>query len=256
VALFDGKIAVVTGAASGIGRAVCEQIAEQGGQIVAVDLDAAKLTWTDAHSAVHSLVGDVASEALNREMVERALALGGLDAAILNAGLPTQGSLETQPLADFERVLDVNLRGVVLGMRAAIPALRARGGGAIVATASVSGLGGDPNMWAYNTAKGGVVNLVRSACLEVAQHRIRVNAVCPGPIRTGMTEELAKIPAVYDMLREHIPLQRWGTAEEVARVISFLASDHASFVNGAIVPVDGGVTANTGQFKPPQLPSR
>jgi meso-butanediol dehydrogenase/(S,S)-butanediol dehydrogenase/diacetyl reductase len=255
MSLYDDKIAVVTGAASGIGRAACEQIAGQGGQAIAVDLDAGKLAWADEQPAVHALSGDVTSAETNAAMVEAAAKLGGLDAVLLNAGVPSQGLLESQDLADFDRVLDVNLRAVVLGMRAAIPALKARGGGAIVVTASVSGLGGDPNMWAYNAAKGGVVNLVRSACLELAQHRIRVNAVCPGPIRTGMTEPLSKIPGVYDALREHIPMQRWGEAAEVARVLTFLASEQASFVTGAIVPVDGGVTASSGQFNPPQLPA-
>ena len=159
--LYDAKVAVVTGAASGIGRATCEQIVDQGGLVIAVDLDEDKLAWTEERSDVHPLAGDVSRAETNAAMVAAAAKLGGLDAVVLNAGIASQGLLESQPLEDFDRVLDVNLRAVVLGMRAAIPALKARGGGAIVATASVSGLGGDPNMWAYNAAKGGVVNLVR-----------------------------------------------------------------------------------------------
>jgi meso-butanediol dehydrogenase/(S,S)-butanediol dehydrogenase/diacetyl reductase len=250
---FDGNVAVITGAASGIGRASAEQILAAGGSVVAVDLDADALGWTDAQPRAHALVGDVTQEELNQEMIRLAVDdVGGLDAVILNAGLPGAGSLEDAPLELFDRILDVNLRAVVLGIRAALPDFKQRGAGSIVVTASVSGLGGDPGMWTYNTAKGGVINLVRSASLELARFAIRVNAVCPGPIRTGMTSQIQEIPQIRDTLKSHIPMQRWGEAGEVAAVINFLASDAASFVTGAIVPVDGGITANTGQFLPAQ----
>jgi meso-butanediol dehydrogenase / (S,S)-butanediol dehydrogenase / diacetyl reductase len=117
----------------------------------------------------------------------------------------------------------------------------------VVVTASVSGLGGDPGLWAYNTAKGGVTNFVRAAALELGREGIRINAVCPGPTHTGMTADIRQSP-VYDELRRHIPLGRWGEPEEIAAVITFLGSPAASFVNGAMVPVDGGVFAGTGQF--------
>jgi meso-butanediol dehydrogenase/(S,S)-butanediol dehydrogenase/diacetyl reductase len=252
-----GQVVVVTGAASGIGRALCEQLAAAGASAVAVDLDAEKLAWTESVDRIVSFAGDITEEATNTAMVALAVAeFGRLDAVALNAGLPSSGSIESLPLADFDRVMEVNLRGTVLGTRAAIPALRESGGGAVIATASVSGLGGDPNMWAYNAAKGGVINFVRSAAMDLARDAIRVNAVCPGPIRTGMTEVIEKAaPAVHEALRSHIPLQRWGEAREVAAVIAFLASPAASFVTGAIIPVDGGVSAGTGQFLPHQLPA-
>lgn len=243
--------AIVTGAASGIGRATAECLAARGHSVVALDRDAETLAWADAAPGVRPLVGDVTDPAANDEAVALAeREFGRLDALVLNAGGPAPGGLEALPPEDFDRVVELNLRAPWLGIRAAAPALRRAGGGAIVVTASVSGLGGDPGLFAYNAAKGGVVNLVRAAALDLARDGIRVNAVCPGPIRTPMTAGLTAHPELADGLASQIPLGRWGEASEVAEVIAFLASPAASFVTGAIVPVDGGIRANTGQFPP------
>ena len=245
------RTAVITGAASGIGRAAVKRVLEQGGRVVAVDLERADMSWIaqlDREGTRTRIVkGDVTVEATNAAAMEAAAGLGGLNAVFLNAGLAASGTLETIDMATFDRVLAVNLRAVVLGVRAALPALRKADKPAVVVTASVSGLGGDPGLWAYNTAKGGVTNFVRAAALELGREGIRINAVCPGPTHTGMTADIRQSP-VYDELRRHIPLGRWGEPEEIAAVITFLGSPAASFVNGAMVPVDGGVFAGTGQF--------
>ena len=151
----------------------------------------------------------------------------------------------------FDRTMTVNVRAVVLGIRSVVPELLKTGeGGAIAVTASTSGLRGDPDLWAYNTSKAAVINLVRATAVDLGPKGVRVNAVCPGPTETGMTERAISDVQSYESLRRRMPLQRWGTPDEIASVISFLISTQASIVTGAVVTADGGMSANAGQFLP------
>lgn len=252
-----GRVAIVTGAGSGIGRSAAEIIAAGGGSVVAVDRNVEDLAWVDEHSSVVAVAGDVSTEHTNHEAVDTALGhFGRLDASVLNAGVSGSGDLIEQSMDDFERSIAVNVRGVILGVRAATGAMRETSdAGAFCVTASTSGIRADPGMWTYNTAKGAVVNYVRSAALDLGPMGIRINAVAPGPTETGMTTRLKEIPAAYEHLRQRMAVQRWARADEVAQVISFLVSPLASIVTGAIVPADGGISANTGQFLPGPRPS-
>lgn len=253
--MTTARVSIVTGAASGIGRAVVERLMARNEMVVAVDRPGRPLDELAQPGLVEVVGGDVTDPAINEEAAARAISVfGGLDAVVLNAGMPASGDIVDLPLEVFDRTMEVNVRAVLLGIRAAVPALRRRGGGRIVITASTSGIGADPNMWPYNTAKAAAINLGRAAAVDLGADGITVNIVCPGPTETGMTRGLASVPAVYDGLRRAIPLQRWGHADEVAAAIVFLASADASFITGAVVPVDGGITANTGQFTPRPIP--
>jgi|TARA_Y100000994_G_scaffold73022_2_gene59878 meso-butanediol dehydrogenase/(S,S)-butanediol dehydrogenase/diacetyl reductase len=243
----QGIVVVVTGAGSGIGKATVARLADDGAKVVAVDLTEGSLEWTDDLDAVISLAGDVTDPALNERMVSLAVeSFGRLDGAALNAGILVQGDITRGSMSDFDRVMDVNVRGVALGLKSTVEAL-APAGGSIAITGSVSGLRGDSGLWAYNASKGAVVNLARAAALDLGHLNIRVNAVCPGPIHTGLTEDTDGTE-IADAMEARLPLGRFGEPEEVAAAISFLLSSDSSFITGAAIPVDGGITAGTGQW--------
>jgi NAD(P)-dependent dehydrogenase (short-subunit alcohol dehydrogenase family) len=248
---FDGKVALVTGGASGIGRATAEALAAGGAAVVIADVDveggaAAVEGIAGAGGTASFLPTDVTDEAQIAATVDAAAARHGrLDIAVNNAGRTgTFGPLPDQQLDDWNRTLAVNVTSVFLSLRAEIPHLLRAGGGAIVNTASGAGLKGFAQLPAYVASKHAVVGLTRSVALEYARSGIRVNAVCPGSIRTPMLEGFTggDEAALTGMGRLQ-PVGRLGTAEEVAAAIVWLCSDAASFVTGVAMPVDGGVMA-------------
>jgi meso-butanediol dehydrogenase / (S,S)-butanediol dehydrogenase / diacetyl reductase len=252
------RVAAVTGAASGIGKATAELLLARGHSVVAVDLDGERLAWIDGHDCAAAVVGDVSTEACNHAMVEAAVErFGSLDTLVLNAGVAHIGSVGGLHTELIDRVLAVNLRGVALGLRAALQALGHAHDPSVVTVASISGMQGEPFMALYAASKSGVINLTRSAAAELGPRGIRVNCVCPGPTVSGMTQPVMDgNPELAAVVCSSVPLKRFAAPGEIAEVIAFLASPAASFVHGAVVPVDGGVTANVGQFPPPPVNER
>ncbi len=243
---------IVTGAATGMGRAFCERLAARGAPVVAVDLNDEVLSWPKAHDSVVPLVADIATEAGNQKMVEVAIDhFGAVSGAALNAGVCLAGGIDTMPLEQFDLMWAVNLRGLVLGIRAVLPALRVTEG-AIVATASIGGLVGDPSMWAYNATKAAIISVIKSVALEIGHEGIRVNAVCPGPTRdTGMSAGLdTDEPRRFATLARETALKRWGTAPEMAAAMDFLLSPDASYITGTTIVVDGGTIAGRAPRNP------
>jgi meso-butanediol dehydrogenase/(S,S)-butanediol dehydrogenase/diacetyl reductase len=250
---FDGKVALVTGGASGIGAATARRLRSEGARVAIGDLDEAKggalaeELGAGSGGALFQAV-DVAELASVERLVEATVArLGRLDLLVNNAGIGSFGETPDLDPEQWRRVIAVDLHSVFYGCRAAIPHLRRAGGGAIVNTASISGLAGDMGFAAYNAAKGAVVNYTRTLAVDHAKDGIRSNAVCPGPIDTPLAAMLVQNETIMAEYRRAIPLGRVGRAQEVAAAIAFLASDDASYVNGVCLEVDGGLLAHTGQ---------
>jgi meso-butanediol dehydrogenase/(S,S)-butanediol dehydrogenase/diacetyl reductase len=253
---FAGKVAVVTGGSSGIGLATCRRLHDEGAHVVmaarradagnkaAASFGSDRILFQPTDVTQRTQLGVLFQLAATR--------FGRLDVLVNNAGAASFGPVATLRTHKWREAIDVNLNGTFEACQAALPHLRATitsgqaGGASIVNVASIAAIAGDRGMAAYNAAKAGVLNFTRSLALELAPLKIRVNAVSPGAVDTPLAAATAKVPHIADVFKQAIPLGRFGQPEEIAAAIAFLSADEASFITGANLLVDGGVSAGTG----------
>jgi len=236
---LEGRVAVITGAGSGMGRASVQVFAREGAKVVAADVSGGeKDTAEHVGASVLPVHCDVTQEADVEAMMRAAIeAFGRVDAVLNVAGIAAPAMLAKATLEHYDKIMDVDLRGVFLGTKHGIRAILESGnGGSIVNWSSLGGLNASPATSVYAAAKAGVISFTKSAAVEYGSRGIRVNCLCPGFIHTEMSAGGEKIPGML----EKAALGRGGQPEEVAEVAAFLASDRASYVSGAIIPVDGG----------------
>jgi NAD(P)-dependent dehydrogenase (short-subunit alcohol dehydrogenase family) len=251
---LEGKVALITGAAGGIGLATARLFNEAGASVVLADLDTDTLAANVA-SFDNERIATFTMDVTNQQQVEAAVAFtqekfGSLDIAVLNAGVPGANMpLEEYPVELFDEVMAVNMRGVWLGMRAVIPLMKAQQQGSIIMTSSIQGLAALPGTTAYTTSKHALVGMMKGAALELAEHGIRVNAVHPGYVETPMMDAIHKavVPDAPEQFKaaiaESVPMKRYATADEIARLILFLGSDDSGYSTGSSFLADGGILA-------------
>ena len=244
---LEGKVAIITGGANGLGEATVRDMVKEGAKVIIADIDDEKgkalveeLNKDGKKTAYCNT--DVTKEADVEAMVKMAKdEFGKLDILFSNAGIGSLAPTTELKIEDWQRIIDINLTGVFLSAKHAIPAMREAGGGSIINCASQLGHVGQAETAAYTASKGGVVNMTRALAAEYAQEGIRVNAVCPGYVKTSLLDQLDE--EMIDHLISLHPINRLGEPEEIAKATTFLASDDASFITGANLLVDGGYTA-------------
>jgi len=246
---FEGKTALVMGGTSGIGRATALCFAAAGANVVIAGLGASE--GRQAESDVRAtgveamfIEADVSREADVHQVMSRAVErFGRIDAAVNNAGIEGRfGPVQDSTVEDFERIIGVNLKGVWLGLKYQIPHMLAQGGGAIVNTSSSAGITGIANVALYTASKHGVIGLTKATALELAQSKIRVNAVAPGPVNTGLLHRMIGGNIDASVIAASVPMRRISEPEETARAIVWLCSDAASYITGHTLVIDGGLT--------------
>jgi 3-oxoacyl-[acyl-carrier protein] reductase len=251
---FKGKNVVVTGGASGIGKAIAQRFLDEGARVLIFDLNRENLAATSKEFAAGKRLTTCVGDVSKRADVERMLKIaertfGQIHVLISNAGIAAEHDFLKLPPRDWDRILAVNLTGMIHCGQVVARHMASRGGGVIVNMASKNGLVGECLYAAYNASKGGVVMLTRTMALDLAKHNIRVNAVCPGYILTSLAEKLDDPAQIRRYVGVHVPMRRTGTPEEVAGVFAFLASDDASFMTGECVVVDGGQSVDAGSHQ-------